>query len=66
MVYAQSIKDSKLGKWCRDTKRRRSVEQVQLKFKKRDPIQDGSSSHKTNMREVVNKGSNSGDDAATF
>ena len=48
LVYAQSIEESKLGRRRRDAKNRRTNEQVQPKFKKRVPNQDGLSSPKAN------------------
>ncbi|XP_015087059.1 uncharacterized protein LOC107030204 [Solanum pennellii] len=48
MVYAQSIEESKLWRRSRDAKRGIFDKQVQPKFMKRAPIQDGSRDPKSN------------------
>ena len=54
MVYAQSIEESKFGRRSRDVKRRRRIEeQAQPKFKNKSPNQNGYSSLRPTMRDVV-------------
>ena len=51
LVYAQYIKDSKIGRRGRDSKRGRSDAQGQPRFMKRSPGQDVPSTPKPTIRE---------------